>query len=428
MVSLVCRLEHHRDDVNWCAFSPWCLATCSLDKTVRLYSVPDFSELPFSPLDGHGYAVHCCCFSSSGQLLASCSTDGTAVLWSMDTGAVVSVLEQPGRSPVRTCAFSPDSRLLLCGASDGSVAMWDVQTKALLRTGVVKDTSVVACSFTPCGQMFATGSTYGDIRVWDLEMNPLHSEKNAHDLGVTCCHFSPHHESSTFSVSFRLASCGQDNLLKVWMVTRHGASGCNMQLVHTLKGQSAPVLSCMFSSDGQLLVSGSVDKTVTVYDANQGILLYNLNQHERYVTTCAFAPNMPLIATGSMDNTVNIWRVEDGNSVLGYTTNNSYEDRKLSGQVRLSVTEWSEEDVLAWLCEEGLEQLTSIFKANNIDGAELMNLNKETLASALKIVLTGAWEGNCAHEIYHFTSFKVVYIKRSGTKKLIQQTLASLST
>ncbi|XP_015214207.2 WD repeat, SAM and U-box domain-containing protein 1 isoform X2 [Lepisosteus oculatus] len=317
MVSLICTLEDHRDDVNWCAFSPTCLATCSLDKTIRLYSTDDFSELPFSPLNGHGYAVHCCCFSASGELLASCSTDGTTVLWSMDTGEIVAVLEHHGRSPVRICTFSPNSSYLVSGASDGTVMLWDVESKTLRRSGSVKDSSVVACSFSPCGQMFVTGSTYGDIRVWDLEMNHLLAVKNAHDLGVTCCHFSPQPVNDSLPVQSRLASCGQDNMLKIWTVTLHGESGCKLELMYTLRGQSAPVLSCMFSSDGQLLASGSVDKTVTIYDANQGILLYTLTQHERYVTACAFAPNLPLIATGSMDKTVNVWRVEDGASPCG---------------------------------------------------------------------------------------------------------------
>lgn len=31
-----------------------------------------------------------------------------------------------------------------------------------------------------------------------------------------------------------------------------------------------------------------------------------------------------------------------------------------------------------WLCEEGLQELVSLFKANNMDGAELSRLNKET--------------------------------------------------
>ncbi|RXM31536.1 Bromodomain adjacent to zinc finger domain protein 2B [Acipenser ruthenus] len=222
MATLICSLVDHSDDVNWCAFSSTCLATCSLDKTIRLYSIKDFSELPFSPLNGHGYAVHSCCFSSTGM------------------------------------------------------------------------------------------------------------ERN--------------------SVYFQMASCGQDNNVKIWMVSQDVPSGCEFKLVHTLNGQSAPVLSCAFSSDGQLLVSG-------------------------YVTACAFAPDMPFIATGSMDKTVTVWRIEDGTS--------------LGAQSRLCVSEWSEEAVSVWLCEEGLGELVTIFKANNIDGSQLLSLNKEIVTNDLNIESLG---------------------------------------
>lgn len=56
----------------------------------------------------------------------------------------------------------------------------------------------------------------------------------------------------------------------------------------------------------------------------------------------------------------------------------------MPGHSRLLVADWSEEDVQTWLCEEGLQELVSIFKANNIDGAELSQLDKET-ASELGI-------------------------------------------
>lgn len=39
----------------------------------------------------------------------------------------------------------------------------------------------------------------------------------------------------------------------------------------------------------------------------------------------------------------------------------------------------------AWLVEEGLEGLVEKFRANNIDGTELLSLTKETLASELHI-------------------------------------------
>lgn len=49
------------------------------------------------------------------------------------------------------------------------------------------------------------------------------------------------------------------------------------------------------------------------------------------------------------------------------------------------VSEWSEEDVLAWLREEGLESVIDVFKSNNIDGEELLSLTKDTLSSELHI-------------------------------------------
>lgn len=133
MTSLICTLNNHLDDINWCAFSSSLLATCSGDKTIRIYNTRDFSELPFSPLSGHGYSVHCCCFSPCGQLLASCSTDATTLIWSMDTGEIEAILEHPGRSPVRICTISPDSLHLVSGASDGTLALWDFSSKQLKR-------------------------------------------------------------------------------------------------------------------------------------------------------------------------------------------------------------------------------------------------------------------------------------------------------
>ncbi|KAM9861311.1 WD repeat, SAM and U-box domain-containing protein 1 isoform 2-T3 [Aulostomus maculatus] len=370
MVSLICTLQDHRDDVNSCAFSAQLLATCSGDKTVRVYNSRDFSELAFSPLTGHGYSVHCCCFSACGQFLASCSTDATTVIWSMATGEIEAVLEHPGRSPVRICAFSPDSAHLVSGGSDGTLALWDFPSKQLHRHGSVKDTTIVACSFSPCSQVFVTGSTYGDLRLWDLDMNQLHAEKNAHDLGVTCCTFAPGILSGSQIVQFHLASCGQDSLLKLWVMNKLSSRAYRMQLLHTLTGQSAPVLSCSYSSDGQLLVSG-------------------------YVTACSFSPTSPLIATGSMDNTVNIWRVEDGCS--GHDGKSLPEESALTssqgttsaGRSKLLVADWSEEDVSVWLVEEGLGGLVDRFKANNIDGTELLSLTKETLASELHIESVG---------------------------------------
>ncbi|XP_030643169.1 WD repeat, SAM and U-box domain-containing protein 1 [Chanos chanos] len=392
MVSLLRTLQDHLDDVNCCALSNSMLATCSIDKTIRVYTTNDFCELNFSPLSEHTYGVHCCCFSSCGRYLASCSTDATTIVWDMQTGKVEVKFEYPGRTPVRICSFSPDSSYLLSGATDGTVTLWDVPTKSLQRTRAATEGTLVASAFSPCGQMFVTGSTLGDLRVWNLAMNQLCAEKDAHDLGVNCCNFSPQTDSDGHTLQFRLASCGQDSQLKIWIISQHASAGCMMQLLHTLTGQSSPVLSCCFSSDGQRLISGSVDKTVAVYDANQAVLLHTLTQHRRYVTTCAFAPVGPLFVTGSMDKTVNIWMMGEGEALPALSTKRprtTQRGRKLPGHSRLPVSDWTEEDVSAWLSEEGMEALVSTFKANNIDGRELVSLTKETLATELHVDSVG---------------------------------------
>lgn len=56
-----------------------------------------------------------------------------------------------------------------------------------------------------------------------------------------------------------------------------------------------------------------------------------------------------------------------------------------AGRLRLLVSDWSEKDVSSWLMEEGLEGLVDKFRANNIDGSELLSLTKEALASELQI-------------------------------------------
>ncbi|NXG06811.1 WSDU1 protein, partial [Sakesphorus luctuosus] len=381
MATLIRSLSDHSNDVNCCAFSSTCLATCSSDKTVRVYSLRDFSELPYSPLRGHAYAVHCCSFSPSGRLLASVSTDGRAALWDTRDGRCLALLGRPRGCALRVCRFCPRGARLLVGAADGALVLWDTRSLSAYRSGNVKDGSLVACAFSPNGNFFVTGSSSGDLTIWDDKVRCLYNEK-AHDLGVTCCDISSHpvSDSENGFRCFQMASCGQDNQVKLWLILFANFLGAELKYKCTLNGHSAPVLTCAFSHDGQMLVSGSVDKCVIIYETSTGNTLHTLSQHTRYVTTCAFAPHSHLLATGSMDRTVHVWQLDLKPSCAG-----SAEEPKS----RVAAEDWSEDDVSAWLCAQDLADFVGLFKMNNIDGKELLNLTKESLANELKIESLG---------------------------------------
>ncbi|XP_075685434.1 WD repeat, SAM and U-box domain-containing protein 1 isoform X2 [Rhinoderma darwinii] len=381
MVELIRTLADHVDDVNSCSFSDSLLATCSLDKTIRVYSLNDFKEVSFSPLRGHTYAVHCCCFSPNQAVLASCSTDGKTIVWNMCNGQILASLEQPSSSPVRVCGFSPSSLYLASGAADGSVVLWNVPSLKLHRSGLVKDGSLVACAFSPGGNFFITGSSCGDLTAWDENMRCLYNDK-AHDLGVTCCDFSsqPIIDTARGIECFQMASCGQDNEIRIWLISFGDEKGFVMRCKLTLSGHSAPVLSCAFSSDGETVVSGSVDKSVIIYGAKTGCILHFLTHHKRYVTACALAPNQPLLATGSMDKTVTIWK-------LGQTSDSPAARIRRKSEIR--VESWTEDDVRTWLANESLAEVEQRFSANNIDGKELLGLTKSILLHDLKIESLG---------------------------------------
>ncbi|XP_072198622.1 WD repeat, SAM and U-box domain-containing protein 1 isoform X2 [Excalfactoria chinensis] len=295
---------------------------------------------------------------------------------------MLAVLGQPTGSPVRVCCFSPESTYLVSGAADGSIVLWNMHSMKFYRSGNVKDGSLVACAFSPDGNFFVTGSSCGDLAIWDDKMRCLRNEK-AHDLGVTCCCISSHPVSDGERASgyFQMASCGQDNKIKVWFILFADFLGGELRYKYTLSGHSAPVLACAFSYDGQLLVSGSVDKCVIIYETNTGNILHTLSQHTRYVTTCAFAPRSLLLATGSMDKTVRIWQLDNKQPCAGNAVEN---DSKMR-----TVENWSEDDVSAWLCAQGFTELVGLFKANDIDGKELLNLTRESLNNELKIESLG---------------------------------------
>lgn len=117
------RFRGHENTVFKAAFSPssGCLATCSRDRTVRLWQVGGGE---CRKLTGHNDEVYALAFHPDGTRLATAAHDGTVWLWDLARGKDV-VRLQGHTSFVWSLAFSPDGATLASGSGDTTVRLWD---------------------------------------------------------------------------------------------------------------------------------------------------------------------------------------------------------------------------------------------------------------------------------------------------------------
>jgi WD40 repeat protein len=95
-----------------------------------------------------------------------------------------------------------------------------------------------------------------------------------------------------------LASGSWDKTIKLW--------SRDSRLLHTLKGHGGSVLDVAFSPDGQTIASGSWDHTIKLWKRD-GTLIRTLEGHRAQITKIAFSPDGEVIASASYDGTVKLW-------------------------------------------------------------------------------------------------------------------------
>jgi WD40 repeat protein/tRNA A-37 threonylcarbamoyl transferase component Bud32 len=131
-----------------------------------------------------------------------------------------------------------------------------------------------------------------------------------HDSGESLLRTFEGHTNGVYSVSFSpdgqtLASGSYDKTIRLWQVN-DGA------LLRIIKGHTDGVYSVSFSPDGQTLASGSFDKTIRLWLVNDGSVLRIIKKHTDGVYSVSFSPDGQALASGSHDKTINLWRISDG--------------------------------------------------------------------------------------------------------------------
>ena len=124
------------------------------------------------------------------------------------------------------------------------------------------------------------------------------------------------HFAAVFSVSWSpdsryLVSGSLDRTIQVWNAT----SG---DIIWLSRGHSQAVTSVAWSHDGRYIASGSDDETVQVWDAKYGTHLLTARGHTSNVHSVVWSPQDTYIASGSMDGTVRIWDAMSARCLFTY--------------------------------------------------------------------------------------------------------------
>ncbi|MBD3350572.1 MAG: TIR domain-containing protein [Candidatus Lokiarchaeota archaeon] len=91
-----------------------------------------------------------------------------------------------------------------------------------------------------------------------------------------------------------------DRTVKVWQLQ-------NGDLVHELKGHEEEVNCVNISPDGQKIISGSEDETLKLWSIDSGKVLRNLEDHKGGIFSACFSYDNKYVISGAEDKAVRIW-------------------------------------------------------------------------------------------------------------------------
>jgi eukaryotic-like serine/threonine-protein kinase len=100
-----------------------------------------------------------------------------------------------------------------------------------------------------------------------------------------------------------LDNCPND--LRAW--EWHYLDHISDESIMTLHANAGPVHSIDLSSNGEKLVAGNKDGTLTIWNLKDGADVVTLKGHERRVYSVAFGPNDGQIVSGDIDGKIKIW-------------------------------------------------------------------------------------------------------------------------
>ncbi|KAI9285194.1 WD40-repeat-containing domain protein [Umbelopsis sp. AD052] len=234
--------------------------------------------------------------------------------WKRDRATHISF--QGHANNVVTCLQYDDDKII-SGSDDRCINVYDTNTGKLRKTMSDHEGGVWALQYV--GNTLVSGSTDRTVRVWDIERGTSTHVFPGHTSTVRCLQIvMPEMIDGRLQPSRPLIVTGsRDSTLRVWRLPdpvhdepylTHSPN--NPWFMHTLAGHTQSVRA--IAARGNLLVSGSYDYTMRLWNIETGRLIHLMEGHTQRVYSVVLDIDNRRCMSGSMDSTVRIWSLDDG--------------------------------------------------------------------------------------------------------------------
>ncbi|XP_037472105.1 tyrosine-protein kinase JAK2-like isoform X2 [Triticum dicoccoides] len=222
---------------------------------------------------------------------------GHVCIWNYQTQAEVNCTEVT-REPVYSAKFVEREGWFVVGSGDGCIYVYDYNTMEDVELIEEAHDShrIVYLAVNSTHSFVLSTSDDHKIKLWDWT-NEWQCTRTfeGHNDRVTQVMFNPRNSES-------FASASLDHTIKIWDI--HSAT-CNT----TWDGHPDGLLSVHYHPRyfQQFLISGSSGGAAKIWDLETDDCVHTLQGHEKGISALCWHPELRVLVTGSLDGTVRVW-------------------------------------------------------------------------------------------------------------------------
>lgn len=259
-----------------------------------LYNVPDFANIHMMSISQKH--VSSVAINSSGEWLAfGCSRLGQLLVWEWQSETYV--LKQQGHFyGMNVLAYSRDGQQIVTGGEDGKVKVWNTSTGFCFVTFREHTAAITGVAFSAQGHSVFSASLDGTVRAFDLtRYRNFRTFTSPEPAQFASLALDPDGEI--------VCAGARDSFeIFVWSVKTG-------RLLDVFSGHTAPVASLAFSPVAGMLVSGSWDRTVRVWDVFEHKAAVETLVHDSDVLAVAFRPDGREVCAATLDGQLCFWDI-----------------------------------------------------------------------------------------------------------------------